>query len=264
MTSATFRAPDPRCPSGERRGAGQRQARLPTRGATSAAGSSSGWQLKPSVAAAVTGLRRPLRRSLRWWALWLLLSTAGPPAAAAGSLDEIDDGRVAAPPLSGIPTAVLAWRVSRSALPVQVSAAAGGLPGANSARVVQIMVWTDRPVLQLGLGVEQRLTLRSDVGSLAQSAPGAAGAADAGLLVGLRLDAGPRAHLAWQAPLWRPDATKGEGQARQLRVALALLPSEPYADLRRGLLTKVELSGQTTQALRPRGGRIGLLLNNHW
>lgn len=89
-----------------------------------------------------------------------------------------------------------------------------------------------------------------------------AGSEDAGL-VGLRLDAGPRAYLSWQAPLWRPEAAYGDGQARQMRVALALTPQNPFADLRRGLLTQVELSGQTTLALRPRGSRFGLLLTRH-
>ena len=143
-------------------------------------------------------------------------------------------------------------------MPVLAASSLSGLPAASPGRVVQTMVWVVRPALQLGLGVEQRWAM--------PGAPGAAtpGARDAGLLVGLRLDAGPRVHLTWHAPLWRPDAQNGDGQPRQIRVALALLPQDPYADLRRGLLTQVELSGQTTLALRPRGGRFDVLLTRHW
>ena len=118
------------------------------------------------------------------------------------------------------------------------------------------------PAPQLDLGLEQRWALPGAPGAATPSAP------DAGLLVGLlvgpRSAAGSRVHLTWQAPLGRPGSPYGEVQARQVRVASAPLPQEPYADLRRGLLTKVELSGQTALALRPRGGRFGALLTSHW
>ena len=136
--------------------------------------------------------------------------------------------------------------MTRATRPALAASHLGGLAAASPGRIEQTMVWVARPVLQVGLGVEQRWALPS-----------------AGLLVGRRLDAGPRAHLTWQAPLGRPDTQYGEVQPRQMRVALALLPQDPYADLRRGLLTKVELSGQTTLALRPRGGRFGVL-PSHW
>ena len=192
----------------------------------------------------------------------LLLGSDAVLAADASNMGEVDQGPVAMAPMSGIQTTALDWRVSHTELPAPVSIGAGGLPGASPTRVVQTMVWTARPSLQLGLGIEKSSTPPSLNGILAPNM------ADAGLLVGLRLAAGPSAHLTWQAPLWLPDAPIGYGQTRQMRLALALAltltPQDPYADLRRGLLTKVELSGQTTQALRPRGGRIGLLLNNHW
>ncbi len=188
----------------------------------------------------------------------LLLGAGSVLAADAGKVGEAGDHRVAAPLMTSSPAAALAWRISHSALPAPVSAGSGGLPGAGSTRVVQTMIWTARPALQLGLGIEKRWTPPSVAGTLAP------GAANAGLLVGLRLDAGPRANLTVAAPLWRHEASDGDIQTRHMRVALALTPQDPYADLRRGLLTKIELSGQTTLALRPRGRRIGLLLTSHW
>jgi hypothetical protein len=196
---------------------------------------------------------------LLWrFALPLLLGARAVQAADSGTVGEIDEGRSAAPPLSRATAAAPAWRVSQSALPALLGAGSGGLPGASATRVVQTMAWTARPALQLGLGIEKRWTSPGVVGTLAPTAAGA------GLLVGLRLDAGPRAHLTVAAPLWRPDTPYGDSQTRQMRVGLALTPQDPYADLRRGLLTKIELSGQTTLAVRPRGRRIGLLLTSHW
>ena len=64
--------------------------------------------------------------------------------------------------------------------------------------------------------------------------------------------------------MWQPETQNGPVGARQMRVVLALVPQDPYADLRRGLLTKIELSGQTTLALRPRAGRFGVLLTSQW
>lgn len=207
--------------------------------------------------------RRPAGKLRRWLGgLALLLVRGAVLAADAGSGDPVDEARLAVPDQSGIPAAASAWRLSHSALPVGVRAGATGPPGASPVRTVQTMVWTARPLLQLGLGIERRWPQPSSVSSPAPN-PTDAGLL-VGLLVGLRLDAGPRAHLTWEAPLWRPETSSGDGQTREMRVALALTPQDPYADLRRGLLTKVELSGQTTLALRPRGRRIGLLLTSHW
>ena len=203
----------------------------------------------------VEGLQHQLRRAdlpmLLLLLLLLLLMGSGTVRAAdtglAGDAGDVDTLQPAAAGLSAPPPVLWSWRVTRATLPALAASSLGGPPAASPGRVVQTMVWVARPALQLGLGVEQRWALPS-----------------AGLLVGRRLDAGPRAHLTWQAPLGRPDTQYGEVQPRQMRVALALLPQDPYADLRRGLLTKVELSGQTTLALRPRGGRFGVLLTSHW
>ena len=210
-----------------------------------------------------------LARQWRWADLPLLLLVLllGPGTVrAADPVRPFDagDGDTFQPSAAGLfatSAGLWSWRVTRATVPALAASSLSGLPAASPGRVVQTMVWVVRPALQLGLGVEQRWAMPG-----APGAPGAAtpGARDAGLLVGLRLDAGPRVHLTWRAPLWRPDAQNGEVQPRQMRVALALLPQDPYADLRRGLLTQVELSGQTTLALRPRGGRFGVLLSSHW
>ena len=214
----------------------------------------------------VEGLQHQLRRAdlpmLLLLLLLLLLMGSGTVRAAdtglAGDAGDVDTLQPAAAGLSAPPPVLWSWRVTRATLPALAASSLGGPPAASPGRVVQTMVWVARPALQLGLGVEQRWALPGAPGAATPAAPGA------GLLVGLRLDAGPRAHLTWQAPLGRPDTQYGEVQPRQMRVALALLPQDPYADLRRGLLTKVELSGQTTLALRPRGGRFGVLLTSHW
>ena len=192
----------------------------------------------------------------------LLMMGSGTVWATATGLSGDDGNAHTVPPVaadsSSPPSAWWSWRISRATLPALAASGLGGLSAAGPGRVVQTMVWWDRPAVQWGLGVEQRCTLPGTPGSATPGMP------DAGLLVGLRLDAGPRAHLTWQAPLGRADTQFGEVQPRQMRVALSLLPQDPYADLRRGLLTKVELSGQTTLALRPRGGRLGVLLTSHW
>ncbi len=207
-----------------------------------------------------------MRRLLRGVALPLLLSAATVLAADARNTDDAVGLGPAAAAQSGVASgaqsvaqpAALSWRVTRAAVPALGLPGWSGLPAGTPVRALQTMVWAVRPALQPGFGVEQRWPLPGVPGS------GPPGTPDAGLLVGVRLDTRPGAHLTWQAPLGRRDAQNGEPQARQMRVALALLPQDPYADLRRGLLTKIELSGQTTLALRPRGGRFGVLLTSHW
>ena len=212
----------------------------------------------------VEGLQHQLRRADLPMLLLLLMGSGTVRAAdtgLAGDVGDVDTLQPAAAGLSAPPPVLWSWRVTRATLPALAASSLGGPPAASPGRVVQTMVWVARPALQLGLGVEQRWALPGAPGAATPSAP------DAGLLVGLlvgpRSAAGSHVHLTWQAPLGRPDSPYGEVQARQVRVASAPLPQEPYADLRRGLLTKVELSGQTTLALRPRGGRFGVL-PSHW
>ena len=179
-----------------------------------------------------------------------------------GDIGDVDTLQPAAADLYSPPFVLGWWRVSRATLPALAVSSLGVLLAIRLERVVQTMARVASPAPQLDLGLEQRWALPGAPGAATPSAP------DAGLLVGLlvgpRSAAGSRVHLTWQAPLGRPGSPYGEVQARQVRVASAPLPQEPYADLRRGLLTKVELSGQTALALRPRGGRFGALLTSHW
>ena len=86
------------------------------------------------------------------------------------------------------------------------------------------------------------------------------------LVVGVPVgEFGKSGELRWQAPLAPPTAVPGlDSTPQQMRVSLALTATDPYADLRRGLLTRVELSGQTTLSLRPRGGKVMLNLTSRW
>ena len=170
---------------------------------------------------------------------------------------DVDTLQPAAADLYSPPFVLGWWRVSRATLPALAVSSLGVPLAIRPERVVQTMARVAWPAPQLDLGLEQRWALPGAPGAATPSAP------DAGLLVGPRSAARSRVHLTWQAPRGRPDSPYGEVQARQVRVASAPLPQEPYADLRRGLLTKVELSGQTALALRPRGGRFGALLTSY-
>ncbi len=86
----------------------------------------------------------------------------------------------------------------------------------------------------------------------------------AGLLLVVGVPVGQLGQLRWQAPLASPAVPGLDNTPRQMRVSLALTASDPYADLRRGMLTRVELSGQTTLSLRPRGGKVMLHLTSRW
>ncbi len=141
-----------------------------------------------------------------------------------------DDGSAhALPPVaadsSAPPSVWWSWRISRATLPTLAASSLGGLPAAGPGRVVQTMVRWDRPAVQWGLGAWQRWTLPGTPGSATPGMP------DAGLLVGLRLDTGPRAHLTRQAPLGLADTQYGEVQARQMRGFSPHFPSQSVACL---------------------------------
>ena len=86
-----------------------------------------------------------------------------------------------------------------------------------------------------------------------------------GPMLTVGLPAGRLGQLRWQAPLTSPSALGLDNTPRQMRVSLVLTASDPYADLRLGMLTRVELSGQTTLSLRPRGGgKVMLHLTSRW
>ena len=129
-------------------------------------------------------------------------------------------------------------------------------PYGGSTITNQTMLWTGGPRLSLGLGIAQRAA------PLLPRTPAATG--DAGLLIGLGLNTVGRTRLIWQTPLLRADGSDTAGAARQMRMGLVFSLHDPYADLRRGMLTRIELSGQTALALRSRGGRLGLALTSRW
>ncbi len=135
----------------------------------------------------------------------------------------------------------------------------GGTASIVGTVTTQTMVWTGGSRLWLGLGLEQRT-----VAPLLPRPAGSPVSADAGLLIGLGVDAGSRARLTWQTPLLRADGGDTAGAPRQMRMGLVFSPRDPYADLRKGMLTRIELSGQTALALRSRGGRLGLTLTSQW
>ena len=66
---------------------------------------------------------------------------------------------------------------------------------------------------------------------------------------------------AAEAPL---TDTPGLGPPEPQRVGLLLTVSDLAANLKRGMLHKLEISGHTTLALRPRGGRLGVALHSQW
>lgn len=128
----------------------------------------------------------------------------------------------------------------------------------------QTMVW-GQPFasngLRLGLGVEQRGPAIG--GGLYQNPyrgwrAGAAG--DSGVLLGLALPMTARSHVFVQTPLVDGDRSAyedlnlngREAQGRQVRVGMVFSSRKAYADLRKGL--RMELSGQSTLSVKPRGG----------
>lgn len=159
-------------------------------------------------------------------------------AAAAGAHAE-PAGAEPAPPL----------RVELNSSPPQpVTAAADGRATAQEA--TQTVLWADHERWSLGLGVEQRWR---------RPLPGGPGLQWAGqnALVGLSVPTGAGSRLAWQLPL----ADAGEAP---VRVSWSFRSRDPYRDLFRGSLMKVEFSGQTSLSLRARGGRLGLMLTSRW
>lgn len=134
----------------------------------------------------------------------------------------------------------------------------------RSATARQTMVW-GQPFasngLRVGLGVEQRGPAIG--GGLYQNPyrgwrAGAAG--DSGVLLGVAMPMTTRSHVFVETPLVDGDRAAYqdlnlnglEPQGRQVRVGMVFNSRKQYADLRKGL--RMELSGQSTLAVKPRGG----------
>ncbi|HEV8690645.1 MAG TPA: hypothetical protein VGQ91_10145 [Ideonella sp.] len=99
------------------------------------------------------------------------------------------------------------------------------------------------------------------------------------LMVGMNLGSSSNARLVWYAPLTQQRLNtlaadhlqtggaldpNGVPLPTPLRVGLVLTPSDPWADLRQGSLTKLELSGHMALSLRSKGGGVWLALSGRW
>jgi len=132
----------------------------------------------------------------------------------------------------------------------------------------QTMLWAHRGAWAAGIGVEQRQRYE-------RGAQGLSPMQESGMLVGVSLSTGDNSRLFMQLPLsnarWPSALPNGRSadealfnEQRQLRMGLVFQKNDQLADLRRGLLMKVELSGQTTLSIKPRAGRIGVTLASRW
>lgn len=132
------------------------------------------------------------------------------------------------------------------------------------------MLWAvHRSGVGVGFGVEQRDSLNRSGGVNQPQRTGA-------MLMGVSVDTGERSQLFVQTPLLNEDAYNpararlGEvppgpdamSQQRQVRMGLVFNTKSQVADLRKGL--RMELSGQTTLTLKPRGGRVGVAFQKTW
>ena len=151
-------------------------------------------------------------------------------------------------------------------------ATAGPLPPQDALRADrtqtarQTMLWAEhaRTGLGVGIGVEQRRPYGS---AALASMPDRQPVMEGGMLAGVSLATGPRSHLIVQTPVMNAtssaspralmaDDPLAQEQGRQVRMGLVFNTKKPLADLRQGF--RMELSGQTTLAVKPRGGKIGL------
>lgn len=119
------------------------------------------------------------------------------------------------------------------------------------------MLWSRNGALQWGLGLEQ-------------ASPQGAASVQPGLmpaprvLLGASLDTSANTQLQWRTPVPATPARDGQDATRVMELSLVLKPTDAMAAQRRGALMRLELSGQTQLSVRPRGGRLGLLLTSKW
>jgi len=125
----------------------------------------------------------------------------------------------------------------------------------------QTMLWARRAGWSAGVGVEQRWQPPPGSDAFAPSLHNGSG-----MLVGLELATSERSSLVWQTPLLRADDGRDDGErpTPQMRVGLNFHSRDPYADLRLGALMRFDLSGQTKFSLRPRHGRLSLVVTSRW
>ncbi len=147
------------------------------------------------------------------------------------------------------------------------------LRGDRPDNVRQTMFWAQhtRSGLGLGFGVEDRGPYSSQ-GLSQQHQP----EQNAGALVGVSLATSARSLLTVQTPLTTTSTSRsassigmpddpsllGTDGQRQVRVGLVFNSKKPLADLRQGWRT--ELSGQSSVAVKLRGGRVGFAFQKSW
>lgn len=120
------------------------------------------------------------------------------------------------------------------------------------------MAWSRNGAMQFGVGVEQPWP-----GSQTPTMPGLA--PQPRMVLGASVDTGANTQLRWRTPLPATLAREATQQPQLMEVSLVLKPTDALANLRRGSLMKLELSGQTQLSLRPRGGgRMALTLTSKW
>lgn len=149
----------------------------------------------------------------------------------------------------------------RGPVPVADAQAASAVRGT----VERSMLWAARGRWAVGLGVQQpSLSVSPAAGPDAQA--NTLGRRDEAVVLGLALATSASTRLTVQAPWPVRDLMGGDiaPEVRQARIGLSFQVADPYRELRRGSLMKVELASQTSLSLRPRKGRLALTLTRRW
>lgn len=147
------------------------------------------------------------------------------------------------------------------------SAAAGGSNSRSSvpqaamlSGAVRNTAWVRQGNAAVGVGVEAPMGTVGN--SLSSGAGGSrADAVTPNLLVGVAVQATPRSRLVVDTPVnYRNTANSlnpNEG-GREVRVGLVIKPADPLKNLRAGQLFKLELSGRSQLAVKPRSGGVAV------
>jgi len=134
------------------------------------------------------------------------------------------------------------------------SLAPAASPRLHAHPVMQTMLWRQGARLGFGIGVEQQ---HPDA-----RGPGLQPRAGDAILLGVSFAAGERTRLTWQTSA--TDIGSTALVDRPMKVSLTFQRRDSLRELRRGSLMRMELSGQTTLALKARGGRLGFALTSTW
>jgi len=121
------------------------------------------------------------------------------------------------------------------------------------------MLWARAQALSFGVGVEQRSRRVGELHVVGKQ-PGPMVQAQT-LLVGVSIAATERTSIALQAPLWRDDR---ERLADHDTPRMPLRSRDTMGELRAGLQMKMQMNSQTSLAMRPRKGGVGVTLRSQW